>query len=92
MPKKLKIVIYLATQWIHGVGGVGIVVLCQGLSVGTVTVATVVLGWHSGVQTTCIDCSLLVAVDVIQPIIIIPFLVSAVICQPIRIIPGYKGE
>jgi hypothetical protein len=72
--------------------GVGIVVLRQGLSVETVTVATVVLGRHSGVQTTCIDCYLLVAVDVIQPIIIISFFVSAVICQLIRIILGYKGE
>jgi hypothetical protein len=81
-------VIYLATQWIHGVGGgqcgawsvgrgyrlkqrvrgwalwgsVG----QQGLSVGTVTTITVVLGRHSGVRVTYIDCSLLVAADVSQ--------------------------
>jgi hypothetical protein len=40
----------------------------QGLSVGTVVVATVVLGRHSGVRATYIDCSLLVAADISQPI------------------------
>jgi hypothetical protein len=40
----------------------------QGLSVGTVTTATVVLSQHSGMQVTYIDSSLLVAADVSQPI------------------------
>jgi hypothetical protein len=40
----------------------------QGLSVGTVTVTTVMLGRHSGVRATYIDCSLLVAADICQPI------------------------
>jgi hypothetical protein len=35
----------------------------QGLSAGTI-----VLGWHSGVRATYIDCSLLVGADVSQPI------------------------
>jgi hypothetical protein len=55
-----------------GVGwgeGVGTVVFGrQGLSVGTVTTATVVLGRHSGMLANYIDCSLLVAADVSQPI------------------------
>jgi hypothetical protein len=40
----------------------------QGLSVRTIAIATVVLGRHSGVRATYIDCSLLVAADVSQPI------------------------
>jgi hypothetical protein len=40
----------------------------QGLSVGTVAAATVMLGWHSGVRVTYISCSLLVAADVSQSI------------------------
>jgi hypothetical protein len=36
----------------------------QGLSVGTATAATVMLGWHSGMRATYIDCSLLVAGDI----------------------------
>jgi hypothetical protein len=40
----------------------------QGLSVKTVTTATIVLGRHSGVQATYIDCYLLVASDVSQSI------------------------
>jgi hypothetical protein len=35
----------------------------QGLSVGTAAAATVVLGQHSGMQVTYIDCSLLVATN-----------------------------
>jgi hypothetical protein len=35
---------------------------------GSVVAAIVVLGQHSGVQTTYIDCSLLIAADVSQPI------------------------
>jgi cbb3-type cytochrome oxidase subunit 1 len=68
--KKLKIVIYFATQWIHGVGGSALwcSVDRQGLSVGIVASTTVVLGRHSGVRATYIDCSLLVAVNVSQPI------------------------
>jgi cbb3-type cytochrome oxidase subunit 1 len=69
MTKKLKIVIYLVTQWIHGVGGA---MWCsvdrQGLSVETVAAATVMLGRHNGMQATYIDCSLLVAADISQPI------------------------
>jgi hypothetical protein len=40
----------------------------QGLSVGIVIAATVVLDRHSGVRVTYIDCSLLVAADVSQSI------------------------
>jgi hypothetical protein len=65
MTKKLKIVIYLATQWIHGAEG-GHCGARSGLSVGTVAAATIVLGRHSGVRTTYIDYSLLVAADVSQ--------------------------
>jgi hypothetical protein len=40
----------------------------QGLTVETVAAAIVMLGRHSGVRATYIDCSLLVAGDVSQPI------------------------
>jgi hypothetical protein len=36
--------------------------------IGTVTTAIVMLGQQSGVRATYIDCSLLVAADVSQPI------------------------
>jgi hypothetical protein len=69
MMKKLKMVIYLATQWIHGVGGaLWCSVSWQGLSVGTVAAATIVLSHHSGVRVTYIDYSLLVAADISLPI------------------------
>jgi hypothetical protein len=62
-------VIYLATQWINGVGGaLWCLVGRQGLSVRTVTTTTIVLGRHSGVRATYIDCSLLVVADVSQSI------------------------
>jgi hypothetical protein len=77
----------------------------QGLSVGTVVAATIVLGWHSGVRVTYIDCSLLVATDVsqlIQKMIGIGWLRSAdtynlifgigYAMPVIRIILGYKAE
>jgi hypothetical protein len=71
MTKKLKIVIYLATQWIHRVGK-GWALWClvgqQGLSVRTVAAATVMLHRHSGVRASYIDCSLLVVADVSQSI------------------------
>jgi hypothetical protein len=62
-------VIYLATQWIHGVGGGALwsSVSRPGLSVGTVAAATIVLSRHSGVRVTYIDCSLLVAADISPP-------------------------
>jgi hypothetical protein len=50
----------------RGRGALWCSISLQGLSVGTVTAASVVLDQHSGMRATYIDCSLLVAADIIQ--------------------------